>query len=277
MLGHLNDALLGGRSLATKRELAVRSSLDGARVGTWLTLPPGWDGRRRLPLLLSIHGGPYGSDGPWWDTQDQLLAAAGYAVLHANYRGSISYGFAFADRIARDFPGPSYADLMSAVDAAVAEGVADPDRLFVTGGSAGGMLTAWTVGRTDRFRAAAALKPVIDAVSSSLTTDQANVERAAYGGHPWEVPGAYAARSPLTLVGHVRTPTLLVVGDLDMRTRATEAQQFYVALKLRRVPTELAIMPGAGHDSLEATPSRLIAVTTLILRWFARFDGPPAA
>ena len=276
-LTYLNEALLSGRTMASKRVLEVRSSLDGLRVGTWLTMPPGWRPGDRPPLVLAIHGGPYGADGPWWNTQDQLLASAGYAVLHANYRGSISYGFAFADRIARDYPGPSYADLISAVDAAVAQGFADKSRLFVTGGSAGGMLTAWIVGSTDRFRAAVAEKPIINPLSEALTTDQATAERDAYGAYPWENPSAYTARSPLALVGRVHTPTMLVVGDLDMRTRPTEAQQFYVALKLRGVPTVFAVMPGAGHDSLEGSPSRLIAVTQLMLDWFGAHGGTPLA
>ena len=272
-LTRINQQFLAGRTLGPKRVLEVRSSLDGARVGAWLTMPPGWRSSSRPPLVLSIHGGPYGADGPWWDAQDQLIASAGYAVLHANYRGSISYGFAFADRIARDYPAASYADLMSAVDAAVAQGFADSDRLFVTGGSAGGMLTAWIVGKTDRFRAAVAAKPIINPVSDALTTDQATAGRSVYGVFPWENPAAYTARSPLALVGNVRTPTMLIVGDLDKRTRPTEAQQFYVALKLRGVQTAFAVMPGAGHDSLEATPSRLIATTQLTLDWYAAHGG----
>ena len=275
LLTHLDRALLSGRTMASKRVLEVRSSLDGARVGAWLTLPPGWTPGRRVPLVLAIHGGPYGADDPWWDTQDQLVASAGYAVLHANYRGSISYGFAFSDRIARDYPGPSYTDLMSAVDAAVAQGFADPDRLFVTGGSAGGMLAAWIVGSTDRFRAAVAMKPIINEVSEALTEDQATANRETFGAYPWDDPEAYAARSALGRVGRVRTPTMLVVGDLDKRTPATEAQQFYTALKLRGVPTAFAVMPGAGHASLEGTPSRLIAVTQLMLNWFAAHGGEP--
>ena len=273
ILTQLNAAVLNGRTMASKRTLEVRSSLDGARVGAWLTLPSSWRAGSRLPLVLVIHGGPHGADGPWWDAQDQLVASEGYAVLHANYRGSISYGFGFADRIARDYPGPSYVDLMSAVDAAISRGYADPHRLFVTGGSAGGMLTAWTVGSTDRFQAAVATKPIIDPISEALTTDQATAERPAYGAYPWENAAVYAARSPLALVGNVRTPTMLIVGDLDMRTRPTEAQQFYVALKLRGVPTTFAVVPGAGHGSLEGTPSRLIAVTQLTLDWFAAHGG----
>lgn len=273
----LNHALLGARAVASVRPLPVRSTLDKSPVGAWITLPPNYDARRRYPLILDIHGGPYGYDTPVWNTSDQLYAAAGYVVLHANYRGSVSYGFAFADRIAKQFPRLAYDDLMSAVDAAVSAGVADPKRLFVMGGSAGGQLTAWIVGKTDRFRAAVAVKPIINAVSHSLTSDQYLAARYEYGAMPWEDINPYWSRSPLSLVGHVATPTLLLIGEDDHRTPLAEAEQFYNALIVRHVPTELVVMPDAGHESLTARPSRQLAGVALALDWFKRFDVPAAA
>ncbi len=268
-----NDVLLTHRRLAKIETLKVRSSLDGATVGTWVTLPANYDSSHRYPTILSIHGGPYGFDGPRWNSEDQLAAAAGYIVLHVNYRGSTSYGFAFANRISRDYPKPSYADLMSAVDAAVSAGIADPDRLFVTGGSAGGQLTAWIVGSTDRFKAAVPVKPIINAVSDALTTDQANIQRLSYGSFAWESPQIYADRSPLSLVGRVRTPTLLIVGELDHRTPVSEAQQFYSALVLQSVPAALVTVPDAGHANLGARPSQAIAISAITLDWFGRHGG----
>jgi len=277
----LNDVLLGARGLATVRPFVFHSALDRADVGGWLVCPPARP-CRNLPLILMIHGGPYGYDDPTWNGEDQLLAAAGYAVLHVNYRGSLGYGFAFADRIARDFPGPSYADLMSGVDAAIAAGIADRDRLFVAGGSAGGMLAAWTVGSTNRFKAAVVVKPVINEISDALVTDQFASLGAAVGKLPWEDPIAYWRRSPLSLVGRVATPTLVMVGEQDHRTPIGEAQQFFNALQLRGVPSRLVLFPDAGHSSINGTPSRLLAGVTLLLDWFDRrgvdhaaADAPP--
>jgi len=269
-----NADLLNARTLGAVRPLRVRSTLDGAQVGAWLTLPPGYRRDTRYPTIIVVHGGPYGFDGPLWSTTDQLYAAAGYVVLHANYRGSTSYGFAFADRIGRDFPGPAYADLMSAADAAIDAGVADPDRLFITGGSAGGHLTAWAVGSTDRFRAAMAEKPVINAVSKALTTDQYVGSSSSYGGlEAWEAPERYWSMSPLSRVGAVKTPTMLVVGEEDRRTPVSESRQFYNALTLRGIPTALVVVPGASHSSLGRRPSQLLQEIDLTLDWFGRYGG----
>jgi dipeptidyl aminopeptidase/acylaminoacyl peptidase len=276
VLTSLNEALLGDRRLATIKPLSFHSALDGAEIGAWVVCPPGRT-CQNLPLILMIHGGPYGYDDPSWNSEDQLLATSGYAILHVNYRGSLGYGFAFADRIARDYPNPSYVDLMSGVDAAIAAGIADRDHLFVAGGSAGGMLAAWTIGRTDRFKAAAVVKPVINEISDALVTDQFASLGDAVGALPWDDPMAYWRRSPLSLVGHVTTPTLVMVGEEDHRTPIGEAQQFFNALQLLGVASQLAVFPGAGHASIYGTPSRLIAGVALQLDWFARHGGQPIA
>jgi dipeptidyl aminopeptidase/acylaminoacyl peptidase len=277
ILTHRNDTLLDGRRLGLVRPLDVRSSVDGASVGAWLTLPASYVPGKHYPLILDVHGGPYGYDGPVWRTRDQLYAAAGYAVLHANYRGSTSYGFAFADRIAHDPLAPSYADLMSAVDAAVATGIVDGARLYVTGGSLGGELTAWIVGSTGRFRAAVAEKPIVNPVSQALTSDQYFVPELVAGPKPWETTRAPWTVSPLALVGRVTTPTMVIVGEEDRRTPVSEAKQLYDALILRRVPTKLVIVPDAGHASIGARPSQLIGIVDLTLKWFAHFDPTAAA
>ena len=269
----LNEDLLGTKSLATARSLIFRSGADGVQVHGLLLLAPTERPGRCRPMILSIHGGPHGFDERGWSTQDQLFAAAGYAVLHVDYRGSLSYGFAFADGIARDFPGAAYEDLMSGIDAVVADGMADPNRLFVIGGSAGGELTAWTVGRTHRFRAAVAVKPVINAISESLTTVQYGATKSSYGTYPWQDIQAYWRASPLSLVDQVTTPTLLMVGENDRNTPAGEAEQFYDALKLLGKPTALVIVPDAGHGSIAGTPSREIAGVSVALDWFARHGG----
>jgi len=161
---------------------------------------------------------------------------------------------------------------MAAVDAAIAGDYADPDKLFVTGGSGGGVLTAWIVGKSDRFKAAATQKPVIDWTSFALTADgPAFFSRYWFGKYPWEDQPAFWARSPLSLVGNVKTPTLVVVGTDDHRTPPSEAEQFFDALQLRRVPTAMIQVPGASHGGLAERPSQSGAKARAILAWFDRF------
>ncbi|MGZ8346539.1 MAG: alpha/beta hydrolase family protein, partial [Allosphingosinicella sp.] len=277
-LTRLNAELLDNKSLGVVRRIETPSSFDGRPIEAWLTLPPGHVEGQRHPLILEIHGGPFAAYGPHFSTDYQLYAAAGYAVLSANPRGSTSYGAEFANLIHHAYPGNDYDDLISSVDAAIAQGFADPDRLFVTGGSGGGVLTAWIVGKTNRFRAAATQKPVIDWSSFALTADgPAFFSRYWFGAYPWEQPDAYWQRSPLSLVGNVQTPTLVVVGSEDYRTPVSEAEQYYTALQLRGVPTALVKVPGAGHGSIAARPSQSGAKAAAILAWFERYrDGAPA-
>lgn len=271
-LTRLNDKLFADKKLAQTRHLAVRSSLDQRPIDAWMVTPPDFDPAKKYPLILEIHGGPYASYATFFSTDFQLYAAAGYIVLYANPRGSTSYGEEFANLIQGDYPGPDYHDLMSAVDAAIATGSVDPDQLFVTGGSGGGTLTAWIVGKTNRFRAAATQKPIINYTSYILTTDEASsVPQHWFGKMPWEDPEAYWRRSPLSLVGNVTTPTLVVVGAEDYRTPVSESEQYYQALQLRGVPTALVEVPGAGHYSMTARPSQSAAKTSAILAWFDRY------
>ena len=277
-LTRLNEDLLAHKRLGEVRRIEARSSHDQRPVEAWLTLPPGHVDGQRHPLILEIHGGPWQAYGPHFATDNQLYAAAGYAVLSVNPRGSTSYGQDFADQIPLAYPGHDYDDLMSAVDAAIAQGFADEERLFVTGGSGGGVLSSWIIGRTNRFRAAAVQKPVINWTSFALTSDGvAAYARYWMGGMPWENMEAYWRRSPLSLVGNVQTPALVIVGTEDNRTPSSEAEQYYNALQLRGVPTALIRVPGAPHN-LVGRPSQSAARVSAILAWFERYrDGwtPP--
>lgn len=280
MLTDLNRSLRAVKALGQVRKITARSSHDGLDVEGWLTLPPGYVEGQRVPLILEIHGGPFAAYGPHFSTDNQLYAAAGYAVLSANPRGSTSYGEAFANEIDKAYPGNDYFDLMSIVDRAIELGIADPDALFVTGGSGGGVLTTWIVGKTDRFKAAAAQKPVINWTTQALTADgPAFFGRYWIGALPWEDHEAFWKLSPLSLVGNVETPTLVVVGSEDYRTPVSESEQLYTALRLRGVPTALVKVPGASHGSIAARPSQSAAKASAILAWFERYrDGwePPA-
>lgn len=270
-LTDLNGNWMSAKTMAPVRKLAVTAP-DGRSIDAWLVTPPGHQPGQRVPLILEIHGGPNSAYGPAFSSDVQLYAAHGYAVLYTNPRGSTSYGEAFANLIDRAYPGTDYDDLMASVDAAIADGVADPNNLFVTGGSGGGALTAWIVGKTDRFKAAAAQKPVINWTSEALTMDMATfTSRYWFDKKPWEDPMAYWTRSPLSLVGNVKTPTLVVVGSQDYRTPVSEAEQYYAALQIRSVPTALVKVPGASHGGLAARPSQSAAKAAAILAWFDKY------
>ena len=268
----LNEDLLGDRTLGKVEYLPVNSSIDGRTVPAWLVYPPNFDPKKTWPLILEIHGGPNTSYGPTFATDMQLYAAAGYVVLYTNPRGSTSYGEAFAGLIDKNYPGPDYDDLMSAVDAAIARGFVDERNLFVTGGSGGGVLTSWIIGKTDRFRAAAPQKPVINWTTEALTSDIPVLTSGYwFAKPPWEDQAGYWARSPLSLVGNVKTPTLVVVGERDYRTPVSESEQYYQALQLRGVPSALVIVPGASHGGIAARPSQSGAKASAILAWFEKY------
>ena len=270
-LTRLNEDLLGSKQLGELQELVWESSHDGKEIQGWLLTPPAFDPDHKYPLILEIHGGPHTAYGPNYSTELQRYAAAGYVVLFANPRGSTSYGEAFAQGIHHAYPGHDYDDLMTGVDAAIAKGFIDEQNLFVTGGSGGGLLTAWIVGKTDRFRAAVAAKPVVDFTSWMLTTDfPSGLVPFWFAKPPWEDPMEYWRRSPLSLVGNVKTPTMLLTGEQDFRTPISEAEQFFAALKLRKIDTALVRVPEASHGLVDR-PSRLIAKTDNILAWFEKY------
>lgn len=271
ILTALNDDLFGHKQLGAVERMTWASSHDGKTIEGWLVKPPGFDSAKTYPLLLEIHGGPHTAYGPVFSVEVQRFAAAGYLVLYTNPRGSTSYGEDFANSIHLAYPGFDYDDLMSGVDAVIAQGNVDTRNLFVTGGSGGGVLTAWIVGKTDRFRAAVVTKPVINWTSFALTADQAvYFHRYWFKAFPWEDQADYWRRSPLSLVGNVKTPTMLLTGEADYRTPISETEQYYQALKLRQVPTAMVRVPEASHG-LTGRPSQFIAKIDNILAWFERY------
>ena len=272
----LNDDLLPHRDLAEVTTVRFPSSLDGREIEAWIATPPGFEPGGSYPLILEIHGGPFAAYGPHFASEVQLYAAAGYVVVYVNPRGSTSYGADFANLIHHAYPGGDFDDLMSAVDYAIEEGYADEERLFVTGGSGGGILTAWIVSHTDRFAAAVSAKPVINWYSMVLTADMAEYfRRYWFANPPWQDPEAYLARSPLHFVDNVSTPTMLLTGEDDLRTPISESEQFYQALKALKVDTALVRIPEASHG-IASRPSHLIGKVAHVLAWFERYD-PSAA
>ena len=267
----LNADLLATRTLGEVEEIWWESSFDGRPIQGWVVKPPDFDPRRRYPLVLEIHGGPISNYGDRFSAEVQLLASAGYVVLYANPRGSTSYGEEFGDLLYRNYPGEDYDDLMSGVDAVIAQGYVDENNLFVTGGSAGGIMTAWIVGKTDRFRAAAAQKPVVNWISKTLTADNwYGYYISRYEGLPWENPDPYWEFSPISLAGNVNTPTMIITGEEDLRTPLSESYQLYHALKFRGIDTAVIRLPGASHD-MSRRPSQLMAKIANIVAWFERY------
>ena len=266
----LNDDLLGHKTLGEVEELTW-TSVGGLEIEGWIVKPPNFDESKQYPLILEIHGGPFAAYGPHFAAEIQLMAAAGYVVLYTNPRGSTSYGYDFANEIHHNYPSEDYDDLIAGVDAVIERGYIDEDQLFVTGGSGGGVLTAWIVGKTDRFAAAVSAKPVINWISTVLTTDiAAFMPQYWFDSPPWEDVDAYWSRSPLSLVGNVTTPTMLLTGEEDHRTPIPESEQYYQALKLRQIDTALVRVPGASHG-IASRPSQLIAKVDSILAWFGRY------
>ena len=270
-LTRLNDDLFAHKPLGEVEELRFVSSYDGRPVQGWLVKPPDFDPARRYPMILEIHGGPFANYGDRFAAEIQLYAAAGYVVLYTNPRGSTSYGEEFGNLIHHNYPSQDYDDLMSGVDAAIAKGYVDPEQLFVTGGSGGGVLSAWIVGHTDRFRAAVVQKPVINWYSFVLHADGPGFfARYWFPGYPWEQLEQYMKRSPISYVGNVTTPTMLITGEQDYRTPISESEQFYAALKLRKVPAALVRVPDASHGIADK-PSNLMAKVAYVLGWFERY------
>jgi dipeptidyl aminopeptidase/acylaminoacyl peptidase len=275
----LNDTWLHDEALGPVEEIQYESSHDRRKIQGWVVKPPHFDPKKKYPLILEIHGGPQAEYGPYFSAEIQLYAAAGYVVLYTNPRGSTGYGEAFTQLINGDYPGHDYDDLMSGVDEVLKRGYVDADNLFVTGGSGGGILTAWIVGKTKRFRAAVAAKAIVNWSSATLTGDMPPfVVGHWFARPPWESAEPYRKHSPISLVGNVTTPTMLLTGEEDYRCPISEAEQFYAALKLRKVDTALVRIPEASHAIVDR-PSRLMAKVACILKWFEthRQASPRAA
>jgi len=273
----LNEDLLAHRDLGELHEITYASAVDGTEIQGWYLTPPGFDPDKRYPLILEIHGGPHAAYGPHFSAEMQRYAAEGYVVFYDNYRGSSSYGADFGLKLEYKYSSEDdFGDHMSGIDALTGRGFIDGEALFVTGGSAGGIAAAYAIGLTDRFKAAAVAKPVINWVSKILTGDIYTYQAThQFPAMPWEAVEHYWQRSPLSLVGNVSTPTLLITGEEDFRTPISETEQYYQALKLRRVDTVMVRVPGASHG-IAARPSHLVAKVDNILGWFAKYGGPEA-
>jgi dipeptidyl aminopeptidase/acylaminoacyl peptidase len=267
VLVDVNRDALEGLALADAEELWFTAP-DGVRAQGWLMKPANFDPSKKYPLLLWIHGGPWSMYNVGWNWAWQNFAAHGYAVLWTNPRGSTGYGQDFVNGIQYSYPGKDYDDLMAGVDAALATGWIDKDNLFVCGGSGGGVLTAWIVGHTTRFRAAVSMRPVINWHSFVGTTDGI-MWYDQFRKMPWEDPMEYALRSPLHYVANVTTPTMVMTGEADLRTPISQSEEYYRALKmLRKADTLLVRMPEEFHGWRR--PSHQLLQQLYLMAWFEK-------
>jgi dipeptidyl aminopeptidase/acylaminoacyl peptidase len=268
VLVDVNRDVLDGVALSDAEELWFTAP-DGGKAQGWLMKPANFDPAKKYPLVLWIHGGPWSMYSVGWNWGWQNFAAQGYAVLWTNPRGSTGYGQAFVNGIQFAYPGKDYDDLMAGVDAALAKGWIDKDNLFVCGGSGGGVLTAWIVGHTTRFRAAVSMRPVTNWHSFVGTTDGINWYHQ-FRKYPWEDPMEYAVRSPLHYVANVTTPTMVMTGEADLRTPMSQSEEYYRALKvLRKADTLLVRMPDEFHGWRR--PSHQLLQQLYLRGWFEKY------
>ena len=270
-LTNLNKDLFDYKKLGNVEEIWYESSFDGKMIHGWIVKPPNFDSSKKYPLILEIHGGPHTNYGFHFSSEVQLFASKGYVVLYTNPRGSTSYGKDFANLIHHNYPSQDYDDLISGVDFVIKKGYIDESNLFVTGGSGGGVLTSWIVGKTDRFAAAVVVKPVINWYSFVLYADNIGYfYKYWFKDFPWDNPESYLKRSPISYVGNVKTPTMVLTGEKDYRTPMAESEQFYAGLKLNKVETMLVRIPNANHG-IASKPSNLIAKVNAIIAWFEKY------
>jgi dipeptidyl aminopeptidase/acylaminoacyl peptidase len=270
----VNADVLAGKEIAQTEEIWYTSK-DGMKIQGWIVKPPGFDRNRKYPLILDIHGGPQAMYNVGFSFARQDHAANGYVVLYTNPRGSTGYGAKFTNEIQNAYPDKDFDDLMAGVDTVLGRGYVDSRNLFVTGCSGGGVLTAWTVGHTNRFAAAASLCPVINWLSFVGETDGAGWYQN-FDKPFWEDPSEYLKRSPIMYVGNVKTPTLLMTGVLDLRTPMPQSEEFYRALKLRGIPTALIRMNNEYHGT-SSTPSNFLRTQLYLRSWFDKYSTKAAA
>ena len=270
-LTDLNKDLLPHRNLARVEDIWYDSTVDGEKIQGWIAYPPNYDATKKYPMMVENHGGPISNYGFRFSPEIQLYAAAGYIVFYPNPRGSTGYGEKFGNLLYHNYPGDDYQDVMDGVDELIKKGIAHEDMLYVTGGSAGGIMTAWMIGKNDRFEAAVVAKPVVNWISKTLVADNYyGYAYYRYPGQPWENPMEYWKFSPISLIENVKTPTMVMVGMNDLRTPPSEAKQYYHALKLLKVETALVEIPGASHG-ITGRPSQLITKVAHVLAWFEQY------
>ncbi|MGI8619833.1 MAG: S9 family peptidase [Gemmatimonadaceae bacterium] len=273
-LTRVNETLLGGIRLGDVEEMWYASS-GGARIQGWIVKPPNFATGRTYPLIMEIHGGPHGMYNVGFNPMFQNFAAHGYVVIYTNPRGSTGYGSEFGNAIQYAYPSVDHDDLMAGVDAVVSRGYIDTNRMFVGGCSGGGVLSSWAIAHTDRFAAAAVRCPVTNWLSMAGQTDIPLFTFNFFEKPFWEDPARWLQQSPLMHVGRVKTPTLLMTGELDLRTPMSQTEEYFAALKMRGVPAELLRFEGEYHGT-GSKPSNWMRTQLYMMSWYERHGNARA-
>ncbi len=268
-LTRVNEDILAGVDLGKVEEIWY-DSVDDFRIQGWIVKPPNFDPNQTYPLMLAIHGGPHGMYNTGFNFGWQEHAANGYVVLYTNPRGSSGYGSPFGNAIKWAYPSKDYDDLMKGVDVVLGEGYVDEKRMYVYGCSGGGVLTAWVVGHTNRFAAASSNCPVTNWLSFVGTTDGPNYWYKNFEKDFWEDPSEHLRRSPIMYVGNVTTPTMLMTGVEDLRTPIAQTEEYYQALKMRKVPTAMVRFNEEFHGT-SSKPSNFLRTQLYLRHWFERW------
>ena len=271
-LTHSNDELFGQLNLTEPEEIRYKS-FDGKSIQAWLQKPPGFDPAKKYPLILNIHGGPHTAYGFIFEHEFQWMAAKGYVVLYPNPRGSTSYGQEFGNVIQFHYPGDDYKDLMFGVDEAIKRGYIDAKKLGVTGGSGGGLLTNWVVGHTDRFAAAVSQRDIASWTDWWYTADFTLFQPTWFKAPPFQEPEDFKARSPITYINDVKTPSMFILGENDYRTPpGAGGEQMFRALKFRKIPTVMVKFPNETHElSRSGGPWHRVERLQQIVGWFDKW------
>jgi dipeptidyl aminopeptidase/acylaminoacyl peptidase len=271
-LTNINQELFSKLNL-TEPVMIWYKSFDGKRIQTWVQRPPDFQEGKKYPLILNIHGGPHAAYGYTFDHEIQWMAAKGYVVLYPNPRGSTTYGQDFGNVIQYHYPGDDYKDLMAGVDELIARGWVDPEKLGVTGGSGGGLLTNWVIGQTTRFKAAVSQRSIADWSDFWYTADFTLFTPNWFRGAPWEQQADFKARSPITYIDKVTTPLMLIEGEADYRTPPMSGgEQMFRALKYRKIPTVMVRFPGESHElSRSGVPRHRVERLDHIVAWFDKY------
>jgi dipeptidyl aminopeptidase/acylaminoacyl peptidase len=271
-LTNINDKLFSQLNL-TEPEEVWYTSFDGKKIQAWVQKPPDFDKSKKYPLILNIHGGPHTAYGWVFDHEFQWMAAKGYVVLYPNPRGSTSYGQEFGNIIQYKYPGDDYKDLMAGVDELIKRGYIDENKLAVTGGSGGGVLTDWTVTQTNRFKAAVSQRDISNWADWWYTDDFWLFRPTWFRKPPFQDPKEYADRSSITFVDRIHTPIAFILGDADWRTPpGAGGEQLFRALKFMKRPTAMVRFPGESHElSRSGQPWHRIERLQAIVGWFDKY------
>jgi dipeptidyl aminopeptidase/acylaminoacyl peptidase len=271
-LTKINDKLFSQLNLTEPEEISYQS-FDGKKIQAWVQKPPNFDASKKYPLILNIHGGPHAAYGWIFEHEFQWMAAKGYVVLYPNPRGSTTYGQEFGNVIQYHYPGDDYKDLMAGVDDVIKRGYIDNNKLGVTGGSGGGLLTNWVVGQTQRFAAAVAQRDITSWTDWWYTADFTLFQPTWFKAPPFDEEQDFKARSPITYIKNVKTPMMFILGETDYRTPpGAGGEQMFRALKFRKIPTVMVKFPNESHElSRSGQPWHRVERLQHIVGWFDKW------